>query len=146
MTPPPKGSTIQCSIKVPGAPTVEGETKPYVNFINTDGKLVSHTPGVNSLYDNYLRGRNIAGKNSPAFGYRPIIDGLGNVGPYRWVTWDLFHERFVNLSSGLRQLGMQAGDRIGLFMNNSIEWVLVEFATYYQRIVSVPIYEALGPD
>ncbi|KAJ2053726.1 medium-chain fatty acid-CoA ligase faa2 [Coemansia sp. RSA 922] len=146
MTPPPKGSTIQCSIKVPGAPTVEGETKPYVNFINTDGKLISHTPGVNSLYDNYLRGRNIAGKNSPAFGYRPIIDGLGNVGPYRWVTWDLFHERFVNLSSGLRQLGMQAGDRIGLFMNNSIEWVLVEFATYYQRIVSVPIYEALGPD
>ncbi|KAJ2489059.1 medium-chain fatty acid-CoA ligase faa2 [Coemansia sp. RSA 2050] len=144
--PPPKGSAFQCSIQVPGAPKVEGETKPYVNFLNTEGKLVSHTPGVNSLYDNYLRGRNIAGKNAPAFGYRPIIDGLGNVGPYRWVTWDLFHERFVNLSSGLRQLGMQAGDRIGIFMGNSIEWVLVEFATYYQRIVSVPIYEALGPD
>ncbi|KAJ2388066.1 medium-chain fatty acid-CoA ligase faa2 [Coemansia sp. RSA 2611] len=146
MTPPTKGSTFQCSIQVPGAPAVEGETKPYVNFINTEGKLVSHTPGVNSLYDNYLRGRNIAGKNAPAFGYRPIIDGLGNVGPYRWVTWDLFHERFVNLSSGLRQLGVQAGDRIGIFMSNSIDWVLVEFATYYQRIVSVPIYEALSPD
>ncbi|KAJ2002154.1 medium-chain fatty acid-CoA ligase faa2 [Coemansia thaxteri] len=143
---PPKGSTIQCSIELPGAPDIPGETKPYINFINTDGKLVSHMPGVNSLYDNFLRGRGLAGKNSPAFGYRPTIDGMGNVGPYRWLTWDLFHERFVNLSSGLRQLGMQAGDRIGIYMSNSIEWVLVEFATYYQRLVSVPIYEALGPD
>ncbi|KAJ2745467.1 medium-chain fatty acid-CoA ligase faa2 [Coemansia sp. BCRC 34301] len=142
----PKGSTIQCSVEVPGAPTVEDETKPYINFINTDGKLVSHTPGVNSLYDNFLRGRSLAGRNSSVFGYRPIVDGLGNVGPYRWVTWDIFHERFVNLSSGFRQLGMQAGDRIGIFTHNSIEWVLVEFASYYQRIVSVPIYEALGAD
>ncbi|KAJ2890143.1 medium-chain fatty acid-CoA ligase faa2, partial [Coemansia aciculifera] len=118
----------------------------YINFLNTDGRLVSHTPGVNSLYDNFLRGRSLAGKSSPVFGYRPVVDGLGNVGAYRWVTWDVFHERFVNLSSGLRQLGMQAGDRIGIFAPNSVEWVMTEFASYYQRIVSVPIYEALGAD
>ncbi|KAI8318315.1 acetyl-CoA synthetase-like protein [Martensiomyces pterosporus] len=69
---------------------------------------------------------------------------MGNVGPYRWITWDIFHERFVNFSSGLMHLGMHPGDRVGIFMSNRTEWVIAEFACYYQRLVSVPVYEALG--
>ncbi|KAJ1719582.1 medium-chain fatty acid-CoA ligase faa2 [Coemansia erecta] len=136
-------TTKQCAIELPGAPDIPGETKPYINYINTHGKLITHTTGINSLYDNYLRGRTIAGRNAPVFGNRPTIDGMGNVAGYRWVSWDLFHERFVNFSSGLRRLGVQAGETIGLFLANSIEWVLVEFASYYQRIVSVPLYETM---
>ncbi|KAJ1792079.1 medium-chain fatty acid-CoA ligase faa2 [Coemansia sp. RSA 2399] len=133
-----------CAIEVPGSTAAPGETKPYVNRINTNGKLIQHTQGVNSLYDNYLRGRARAGRNAPVFGYRPIIDGMGNVGPYRWTTWDLFHERFVNLASGLRLLGMQPGDRVGILMDNSVEWVLAEFAAIYHRLVSVPMYVSFG--
>ncbi|KAJ1645529.1 medium-chain fatty acid-CoA ligase faa2 [Coemansia asiatica] len=136
----------QCGMELPGSTAIPGETKPYVNHINGTGRLITHTKGVNSLYDNYLRGRSIAGRNSPVFGNRPTIDGMGNVAGYRWVSWDLFHERFVNFSSGLRRLGVQAGEAIGLFLENSIEWVLVEFAAYYQRIVSVPLYETMAWD
>ncbi|KAJ2699792.1 medium-chain fatty acid-CoA ligase faa2 [Coemansia sp. IMI 203386] len=139
-------SNKQCGIELPGSTAIPGETKPYVNHISSNGRLIAHTAGVNSLYDNYLRGRSIAGRNAPVFGNRPTIDGMGNVAGYRWVSWDLFHERFVNFSSGLRRLGVQAGEAIGLYLENSVEWVLVEFAAYYQRIVSVPLYETMAWD
>ncbi|KAJ1896364.1 medium-chain fatty acid-CoA ligase faa2 [Kickxella alabastrina] len=137
-------STKLCGIELPGAPSIPGETKPYINHIITDGKLITHINGINSMYDNFLRGRSIAGRNSPIFGTRPVIDGMGNVGGYRWVTWDLFHERFINFASGLRKLGLQQGETIGIFLANSIEWVLTEQASYYHRIVSVPLYDSLS--
>ncbi|KAJ2328795.1 medium-chain fatty acid-CoA ligase faa2, partial [Coemansia sp. RSA 2702] len=133
-----------CAIELPGAPSVPGETKPYVNHNNSSGRLAVHTPGINSLYDAYLRGRALAGRDAAAFGYRPAANDTGRAGPYRWLTWDLFHERFVNLSSGLRLIGLQAGDRVGIMLDNSIEWVLTEYATYYQRFISVPIYMSLS--
>ncbi|ORX72477.1 acetyl-CoA synthetase-like protein [Linderina pennispora] len=132
------------SIELPGAPAIPNETKPRINNNLKDGKLVSRPKGINSLYENFLQGRRLAGRDAPVFGYRVVVDGMGNVGPYRWLSWDIFHERFVNLSSGLVHLGMRAGDNIGIFMNNSVEWVLTEFAGYYQNFVSVPLYETLG--
>ncbi|KAJ2762820.1 medium-chain fatty acid-CoA ligase faa2 [Coemansia sp. BCRC 34490] len=133
------------AVEVPGSTAAPGETKPFVNHIAADGRLVEHhTRGVHSLYDNYLRGRALSEKGAPVFGYRPIVDGMGNVGAYRWVTWDLFHERFVNLGAGLRVLGVAPGDRVGVLLDNSVEWVAAEFACYYQRFVSVPLFVTLG--
>ncbi|KAJ2355497.1 medium-chain fatty acid-CoA ligase faa2 [Coemansia sp. RSA 2618] len=141
-----RNSVSLCSIELPGAPEVPGETKPFINHNNRNGRLMVHAPGLHSLYDAYLRGRALAGPSAAVFGYRPATEGTGNAGPYRWLTWDLFHERFVNLSSGFRHLGLQPGDRVGIMLSNSIEWVLTEFATFYQRFVSVPIYTSLGLD
>ncbi|KAJ2799213.1 medium-chain fatty acid-CoA ligase faa2, partial [Coemansia guatemalensis] len=139
------GGAQQCSIELPGAQPVSQETKPYLNHNIDNGRLISHTPGLNSLYDTFLRGRALAGRSSAAFGYRPIIDELGNAGPYEWVSWDFFHERFVNLSSGFRHHGLQPGDKVGIMLGNSIEWMLTEYACYYQCFVLVPLYESLGP-
>ncbi|KAJ1723599.1 medium-chain fatty acid-CoA ligase faa2, partial [Coemansia biformis] len=119
---------------------------PFINHANSSGRLVVHTPGLNSLYDTFLRGRGLAGRGSPAFGHRPIADSTGEVGPYQWVTWDGFHERFVHVSSGLRHLGIIPNDKIGIMLHNSIEWVLTEYAAYYQRFVLVPLYETLPRD
>ncbi|KAJ2124716.1 medium-chain fatty acid-CoA ligase faa2 [Coemansia sp. RSA 720] len=141
-----RNSVSQCAVELPGAPDVPGETKPFINHNNSNGRLTAHTPGLNSLYDVYLRGRALAGRNAAVFGYRPDGDGTGSAGPYRWLTWDLFHERFVNLASGFRHLGLEPGDRVGIMLGNSIEWVLTEYATYYQRFISVPIYTSLGLD
>ncbi|KAJ2718912.1 medium-chain fatty acid-CoA ligase faa2 [Coemansia sp. Benny D115] len=138
-------TTKQCAIELPGAPAVENETKPYVNYLNADGRLITHKPGINSLYDNFICGRTVAGRNTPVFGYRPPADSAtGIVPPYRWITWDRFHERFVNFASGLRRLGLQPGETLGLFIGNSVEWVVSEMASYYHRIVSVPLYETFS--
>ncbi|KAJ2615846.1 medium-chain fatty acid-CoA ligase faa2 [Coemansia sp. RSA 1365] len=140
------GSAPQCSIELQDAQPASEETMPYLNHNIDNGRLISHTPGLNSLYDTFLRGRALAGRSSAAFGYRPIIDELGNAGPYEWITWDNFHERFVNLASGFRHIGLQPGDRVGVMLGNSIEWMLTEYASYYQCFVLVPLYETLGPD
>ncbi|KAJ2656627.1 medium-chain fatty acid-CoA ligase faa2 [Coemansia sp. RSA 1200] len=142
---PSNNHTAPCAVEVPGSTAAPGETKPFVNHIAVAGRLIQHTPGVHSLYDNFLRGRaRSGGGRAPVFGYRPIVDGMGNAGAYRWVTWDLFHERFVNLGSGLRVLGVEPGDRVGVLLDNSVEWVEAEFACYYHRFVLVPMFVSLS--
>ncbi|KAJ2776044.1 medium-chain fatty acid-CoA ligase faa2 [Coemansia javaensis] len=140
-----KGSAPPCAIECPGTEAAPGETRPFVNH-NSTGKLISHTPGLNSLYDTFLHGRGLAGKHAPAFGYRPADSATGGASPYRWVTWDAFHERFVCLASGLRHLGAGPGDRIGIMLSNSVEWMLAEYAAIYQGFISVPLYESLPRD
>ncbi|KAI9468176.1 medium-chain fatty acid-CoA ligase faa2 [Coemansia sp. RSA 989] len=143
---PHRASVSQCAIELPGSPEIDGETKPFINHINSNGRLTNHAANLNSLYDAFLRGRALAGRDSAVFGYRPVVDGMGNVGPYRWLSWDDFHRRFMDLSSGLWHMGLRPQDRVGIMLNNCIEWVLTEYACYYQRFVSVPLYTTLAQE
>ncbi|KAJ2342977.1 medium-chain fatty acid-CoA ligase faa2, partial [Coemansia sp. RSA 2618] len=84
------------------------------------------------------------GPDVQIFGYREDTKLGQTPGPIKHVTYGEFHDRFRNLSRGLRGLGMRPGDNIGLFSGNRFEWALVEFATYYQGYVSVAIHESAG--
>src|SRR5579863_3664961 len=46
----------------------------------------------------------------------------------RW-TWREFANEVDVLASGLRALGIQAGDRVGIWSPNRVEWLLTQFAT-----------------
>ena len=46
----------------------------------------------------------------------------------RWTFRDL-NERALCLADGLRQLGIERGDRVGIWAPNMAEWTLVQFAT-----------------
>ena len=46
----------------------------------------------------------------------------------RW-TWKVFAEKVDALAAGLLALGMQRGDRVGIWSPNRVEWVLSQFAT-----------------
>jgi long-chain acyl-CoA synthetase len=50
------------------------------------------------------------------------------------------YERIRTLARGLLALGVQPGDRIGIFASNCPEWTLVDLAILSVRAVSVPIY------
>ncbi|KAJ2450473.1 medium-chain fatty acid-CoA ligase faa2 [Coemansia sp. RSA 2336] len=143
---PHRSSVSQCAVELPGSPSIPGETKPFVNHISSNGRLTKHAANLSSLYDAFLRGRALAGRDAAVFGYRPVIDGMGNVGPYRWLSWDVFHRRFMDLSSGLYHMGLRPQDRVGIMLNNCIEWVLTEYACYYQRFISVPLYTTLSQE
>ncbi len=66
----------------------------------------------------------------------------------RIKTGDLWHTRsYQEVGETVRQiarallaLGVQPGDRVGIFSENRPEWALVDFATLAIRAVSVPIY------
>ncbi|KAG8184594.1 hypothetical protein JTE90_005208 [Oedothorax gibbosus] len=86
-------------------------------------------------------------------GYRLSNDGncLGyksSKTEYSWVTYGEVIRRSHNLSSGLISIGMKPGQDsfIGIYAQNSVEWILTEQACYNQSAVIVPLYDTLGPN
>src|SRR5580692_7430155 len=54
--------------------------------------------------------------------------------------------RVAGLSKALAELGIKAGDRVGLFAPNCPEWHIADFAITGLGAVSVPIYFNEAPD
>ncbi len=59
----------------------------------------------------------------------------------RW-SWLQLRERADRLAAGLLGLGLQPGDRIGIWSQNRAEWVLTQFATAKAGLVMVNINPA----
>ncbi len=59
----------------------------------------------------------------------------------RW-TWGELKRRVDDLAAGLLSLGLEPGDRIGIWSQNNSEWVLTQFATAKAGLVLVNINPA----
>ena len=59
----------------------------------------------------------------------------------RW-TWREFDDRVTRLAAGLLALGLERGDRIGIWSLNRSEWVLMQFASARAGLVLVNINPA----
>ena len=90
-------------------------------------------PLIGDTIGNYLTG--IAER----FGARDAL-----VVPYQGVSWTYreFDERVTALACGLLQLGLQPGERVGIWSQNCAEWVLVQFATARAGLIMVNINPA----
>ncbi|MGN6703129.1 MAG: AMP-binding protein [Burkholderiaceae bacterium] len=59
----------------------------------------------------------------------------------RW-TYREFRERAERLAAGLLKLGLEPGDRVGIWSQNCAEWVLTQFATAKAGLIMVNINPA----
>ncbi|PWV60178.1 AMP-binding protein [Plasticicumulans acidivorans] len=59
----------------------------------------------------------------------------------RW-SYSQFLEEVRRLAAGLRRIGLEPGDRIGIWSPNNVEWVLMQFATASAGLVMVNINPA----
>ncbi|PIA18272.1 acetyl-CoA synthetase-like protein [Coemansia reversa NRRL 1564] len=134
------------SIPVSNAPDIKNETMPVLNRNAVDDQLLFGADSMATVYDNFLLGmKKAGGSETRIFGYRESTKkGDNTIGDLKWMTFGDFHDRFRHLSRGFRGLGLRPGDNIGIFSGNSIEWPLVEFATYYQGYISVAINESIS--
>jgi long-chain acyl-CoA synthetase len=57
-----------------------------------------------------------------------------------------FLRRIAGVSNALEQLGVKAGDRVGLFSPNRPEWHIADFAVLGLGAIGVPIYFNESPD
>jgi long-chain acyl-CoA synthetase len=66
----------------------------------------------------------------------------------RWdaIASGEFLRRIAGLSNALEQLGVKAGDRVGLFSPNRPEWHIADFAILGLGAADVPIYFNESPD
>jgi len=62
------------------------------------------------------------------------------------VSSDEFARRVRHIALGLADLGIQAGDRVGLISENRPEWSIVDLAILSAGAVVVPLYTTQAPD
>ena len=74
----------------------------------------------------------------------PDIRFLGTKNPeagkYEWLTRRQIAERVNNLRGALSKLGLSKGDRVGIIINNCVEWFVCEQAVHGLGAAFVPMY------
>ncbi|NWI22407.1 ACSL5 ligase, partial [Sula dactylatra] len=108
----------------------------------TDNNLLSYYfEDGKTLYEIFQRGLHVSG-NGSCLGYRKPNQ------PYQWLTYKQVLDRAQYLGSGLLQKGCKPSSNqfIGIFAQNSPEWIISEYACYTYSMVAVPLYDTLGPE
>ncbi|KAH7830607.1 putative long-chain acyl-CoA synthetase 7 [Monocercomonoides exilis] len=70
----------------------------------------------------------------------------GSWGEYVYSKFSDFETSVNNLASGLRHIGLNKGDHIGILSKNCPEWLIFDMACAVQGFVSVPIYDSYGKE
>ncbi|KAF9902598.1 hypothetical protein BX616_001880 [Lobosporangium transversale] len=113
---------------------------------------LSH-PEIKTVYDGFQHGLNLM-PNSPALGYRPYNPVTGTYGGYVWETYTQVNDRITRFGSGLvkvhqEALGLAAVAQrwsLGIWAINRPEWTIASEACSAYNIVSVGLYDTLGPE
>jgi long-chain acyl-CoA synthetase len=75
--------------------------------------------------------------------YRDFNRQHGNWRDYTWAQMD---HQVARWQAALEQDGLQAGDRVGIMLRNSTEWVVFDQAALGLGLVVVPLYTQDRPD
>eukprot|EP01023_Acetabularia_acetabulum_P019740 TRINITY_DN2009_c3_g1_i4.p1 TRINITY_DN2009_c3_g1~~TRINITY_DN2009_c3_g1_i4.p1 ORF type:complete len:375 (-),score=60.68 TRINITY_DN2009_c3_g1_i4:31-1155(-) len=63
---------------------------------------------------------------------------------YEWLTYRQVQERYTKVASGLKQLKLQKGDRVGIYSPTCPEWTLALEGAWRVGMPIVPLYDTLG--
>ena len=77
---------------------------------------------------------------------RDALVGMDDHGEVRRLSYGQLIDRGRHLSAGLAQLGVRRGDRVALWMTNSLEWVVCAFAIMRLGATLTPINTFFKPD
>jgi long-chain acyl-CoA synthetase len=66
----------------------------------------------------------------------------------RWevLNWADYGLAVKEVSAGLTELGIESGERVGIFSNNRLEWHLADLGTLANGSVTVPLYQTSAPE
>lgn len=81
-------------------------------------------------------------KNTKEFADKPFYM-FKREGRYQTLTYKDFFDQVILVSSGLKSLGLDKGDKVVMLSENRIEWAMVDYACQVAGLVSVPIYATL---
>ena len=116
-------------------------------FVENGGNLIPtyrNQPESRTPID-ILKTSSVKWANYDCVGERVINDD-GSAGPYRYISYAQFYERCLAFGRGLLELGLQRGDKIGIYSVNSLWWQTAAFGAFSVGIVVVPVYDSLGRD
>ncbi|TCD68839.1 hypothetical protein EIP91_009553 [Steccherinum ochraceum] len=140
------------SVEVPGTKR-PGQTAHYRNALRDLVDLkTKDTP--HNLREAFENGLAIAGPNAPCLGERKLIsqDPVRWSDTFEWQTWETVDKRRRALGSGLYKLFQDGAvspgalRTIGIWSRNTANWQLTEMSCHLFNLVTVALYDTLGPD
>ncbi|GAL07010.1 AMP-dependent synthetase/ligase [Photobacterium aphoticum] len=66
-------------------------------------------------------------------------------GKWQDISWTEFGQQIHQLAVAMLGHGLNIQDKVGIFSNNMARWTVADFATLYNRAVTVPIYPTNTP-
>ncbi|MEO6058216.1 MAG: long-chain fatty acid--CoA ligase [Gemmatimonadales bacterium] len=78
-----------------------------------------------------------------AFADRRVATRIKRDGRWTELSYREFAEQVQGASIGLRELGVQNGDRVAILSENCPEWAITDYACLAARCTNVPIYPTL---
>lgn len=154
------------TIDAPGAPEVEGETKPRRNVVAKDGLIDRPRPDVDTVFalvklsaeehagDRCMGTRKLIKIHEETKKVPKIVDGETQMVDKKWQYFELSNYTFMtygdyethllNLASGLRHLGLEKGDKVHMFASTSANWLALSHACSSQTFTIVTAYDTLG--
>ncbi|KAK0641055.1 hypothetical protein B0T16DRAFT_393399 [Cercophora newfieldiana] len=154
------------SVEAQGYEPVEGETIPRVHPKARNGLITRPSPDVATVYDLIKRTATLHGEE-PAVGSRKLIkihkekkkipkkiDGevvevekewtFYELSKYSFLTYNEYFTMALQVGSGLRKLGLSAGDKVHIFAATSPQWLNMSHACSTQSMTLVTAYDTLG--
>lgn len=126
---------------LPGPELIRKSRLPYAG--SKDGQYFKCLEeSCKTLYDAFRRGAKLS-NNGPCLGWHEDKDK-----PYQWIHYNESLLRAKNFAAGLLASGLKPGQstNVGVYTQNSPEWVLTEQGCYTFSMVLVPLYDTLGEE
>lgn len=76
-----------------------------------------------------------------SFAHRPAV----SFGEQVYATYGEFGDRVARLAAALRSAGLDGGDRVGIAMTNSVEYLEILFGIWHAGLCAVPMNAKLHP-
>lgn len=154
------------TIDAPGAPAVEGETKPRRHPKAKDGLITRPHPDVDTVFslvkrsaevyaaERCLGSRKLVTIHEETKKVPKIVDGKTQMMDKKWQYFELsdftfmtyaeYETYLLSLASGLRKLGLERGDKVHMFASTSSNWLAISHACSSQSLPIVTAYDTLG--
>ena len=66
-------------------------------------------------------------------------------GKWKDISWRRFSELVLQAAHAMAEMGIEPGDRIGVYSENMAEYIITDFGAYANRAVMVPMYATASP-
>jgi len=67
-------------------------------------------------------------------------------GEWKEMSTDAVETAVLEIGAGLRRMGVQPGDRVGILVPSSIHWLLFDLGALYAGAVTVPLFDNLSEE
>lgn len=154
------------TIDAPGAPDIEGETKPRRHPSAKDGLVTRPHPDIDTVFslvkhsastyagERCVGTRKLLKVHEESKQVPKIVEGKTEMVEKKWqyfelsdfsfLTYGEYEKHLLNIGSGLRELGLSKGDKVHMFASTSANWLAVSHASSSQAFTIVTAYDTLG--